>query len=170
MLVDILDNTKSIDHDAVKEKIGERSRAIIPVHLFGNPVEFDSIRDVAGDLPIIEDACQAHGAKYREKTVGSLGKIAAFSFYPGKNLGAFGDGGAIVTSDKDLFEKTKILRDHGSPSKYQHATIATLLGLKNRSILPFSSMMKSDLVDDANIVTHSKTIFKDSTAGGCFGS
>ena len=104
---------------------GRRIRAIIPVHLYGMMADMGPIMDSAREygLAVIEDASQAHGASYNGKTAGSIGHAGCFSFYPGKNLGAYGEAGAVVTNDWDLAEKIRILRDHGQPSKYIHSTI-----------------------------------------------
>lgn len=106
----------------IEEAITPRTRAIIPVHLYGTPADMDAIKDIAQrhHLRIIEDAAQAHGARYRGHRAGSLGDAAGFSFYPGKNLGALGDGGAITTSDDELAEQLRKLRNYGSSIKYQH--------------------------------------------------
>jgi dTDP-4-amino-4,6-dideoxygalactose transaminase len=95
------------------------------VHLYGHPAEMDAVRQVAQkhNLKVIEDACQAHGAEYRGQRVGAMGDMSAFSFYPGKNLGAYGDGGAAVTDNRELAEKVRLLRNHGSPKKYYHEII-----------------------------------------------
>jgi len=97
-------------------------KAVIPVHLFGQPADMDPILEIAKryDLQVIEDACQAHGAKYKGKNAGTIGNAGCFSFYPGKNLGAYGEAGAIVTNDDALAEKVRMLRDHGQAKKYYH--------------------------------------------------
>jgi dTDP-4-amino-4,6-dideoxygalactose transaminase len=112
----------NIDPKKIKEKITENTKAIMPVHLYGNPVDMDEILEIAKEynLKVIEDACQAHGAKYKGKRTGSLGNAAAFSFYPAKNLGAFGDAGGIVSNDEALIEKIKKLRNYGQSEKYYH--------------------------------------------------
>jgi dTDP-4-amino-4,6-dideoxygalactose transaminase len=99
-----------------------RPRAVIPVHLYGQPADLDPIMEIAGkyQLKIIEDAAQAHGALYKGQPIGSFGDAACFSFYPGKNLGAYGDGGAIVTNDDDIAVKARIFANHGSLEKYNH--------------------------------------------------
>jgi dTDP-4-amino-4,6-dideoxygalactose transaminase len=99
-----------------------RLRAIIPVHLYGQPADMDPILDIARQygLAVIEDACQAHGASYKNRKVGSLGVAGCFSFYPGKNLGAFGEAGAVVTRDEDMAQKMRMIRDHGQARKYFH--------------------------------------------------
>lgn len=114
--------TYTIEMDKVEEKITERTKAIIAVHLYGRPVNMKDLRLLADKygIKLIEDAAQAHGARYMERVVGSLGDAAAFSFYPGKNLGALGDGGAIVTDDDVLAAKLRALRNYGSNEKYNH--------------------------------------------------
>lgn len=113
----------NMDPSTIARAITKRTKAIIPVHLYGQPADMEPIRTIASQygLRIIEDAAQAHGALYRGVKVGSLGDAAAFSFYPGKNLGAFGDGGAITTNDPALASKLRLLRNYGSAVKYQHA-------------------------------------------------
>ena len=102
--------------------VTEKTKAIIPVHLYGQTSNMDEIMAVAKkyNLIVIEDAAQAHGAEYKNKKIGSLGNTACFSFYPGKNLGAFGDGGAIVTNDEEIFCEIKMLSNYGSSEKYVH--------------------------------------------------
>jgi dTDP-4-amino-4,6-dideoxygalactose transaminase len=97
----------------------------MPVHLYGQPAEMDAIRDIAKrhNLRVIEDAAQAHGARYRGKRAGSLGDMACFSFYPGKNLGAYGDAGILVTDDPELADAARLLRDHGRHTKYEHLVV-----------------------------------------------
>jgi dTDP-4-amino-4,6-dideoxygalactose transaminase len=101
---------------------GPRIRAVVPVHLYGQCADMDAIAEVAGryDLAVIEDAAQAHGAMYKGRAAGSLGTAAAFSFYPGKNLGACGEGGAITTDDEQIGRTARLLRDHGQAQKYRH--------------------------------------------------
>lgn len=120
--VDVDPTTCNIDPSAVEAAITPKTKAIIAVHLYGCPADIDSLRAIAGrrGLKLIEDAAQAHGARYKEKRVGSLGDAAAFSFYPGKNLGAFGDGGAVTTNDSELAEKVRMLGNYGSRRKYEH--------------------------------------------------
>ncbi len=125
ILVDADPKTFNIDLNKIEEKITPKTKAIIPVHLFGRPVEMDKLMAIADKygLKVIEDCCQAHGATYHGKKVGSFGVVGCFSFYPGKNLGAYGDGGAITTSDEALYNKFKMLRNYGSPKKYYHDII-----------------------------------------------
>ena len=114
--------TFNLDPALVEEAITERTRAVIPVHLYGQPAEMDAIREVAAGygLRVIEDAAQAQGARYRGRPAGSLADAAGFSFYPGKNLGALGDAGAVTTDDARLAEELRRLRNYGSPVKYRH--------------------------------------------------
>ena len=122
VFVDIEDRSYTMDAEKIEAAITERTRAIIPVHLFGQPADMDRIIEIAKkyNLIVIEDACQAHGAEYRGKRVGSLGDTACFSFYPGKNLGAYGDAGMVVTDNEALAEKMRLLRNHGYEKKYYH--------------------------------------------------
>ncbi|HUU45437.1 MAG TPA: DegT/DnrJ/EryC1/StrS family aminotransferase [Acidobacteriota bacterium] len=122
VLVDPEPATYNIDPKLIGDAITPRTKAILPVHLYGRPAPMDAINAVAktAGLPVIEDACQAHGAKYKGRRAGQLGRAACFSFYPGKNLGAYGEGGAVVTDDDDLAAHVRMLRDHGSRQKYHH--------------------------------------------------
>jgi dTDP-4-amino-4,6-dideoxygalactose transaminase len=99
-----------------------RPKAVLPVHIYGQPADMDAILAIAGkhNLVVIEDACQAHGALYKGKRAGSMGLAGAFSFYPGKNLGAYGEGGAVVTQSEDMANKIRMIRDHGQAKKYYH--------------------------------------------------
>ena len=122
VFVDINTENYTIDIEQIEEKITARTRAIIPVHLYGHSADMESILELAReyDLKIIEDAAQAHGALYKGKRVGSFGIASTFSFYPGKNLGAYGDGGAVVTNDVKVADNVRKLADHGCLSKYEH--------------------------------------------------
>src|SRR6202047_4282347 len=122
VLADVDEDTYTIDVAAIEKAITPRTKAIIPVHLYGHPADMDPIMNLAQrhGLLVIEDACQAHGARCKSKRAGSLGHAAAFSFYPGKNLGAYGDGGAVVTSDDAMAKRLGMLRNYGQKEKYQH--------------------------------------------------
>ncbi len=122
VLVDIHPETYTIDVDKIEATITERTKAILPVHLFGQPADIDLILEIADKhrIAVIEDACQAHGAKYKGKTVGSFGDAAAFSFYPGKNLGAYGDAGMVVTNSEKIDYQLRLLRDYGQAEKFHH--------------------------------------------------
>jgi dTDP-4-amino-4,6-dideoxygalactose transaminase len=122
VFVDVDPCSYNMDPTLVEQAITPRTRAILPVHLFGQSAEMDALHSVAQrhNLLVIEDACQAHGAEYRGRKAGSMGVAGCFSFYPGKNLGALGEGGAVVTNDREVARKVRMLRDHGSAVKYQH--------------------------------------------------
>ena len=122
VFVDINPATYNIDVTKIEEKVTPRTKAIIPVHLYGQPADMDPILAIAKkyNLKVIEDAAQAHGAEYKGRRIGSIGDVACFSFYPGKNLGAYGDGGAIVTNDDELDEKVRMIANHGRLDKYDH--------------------------------------------------
>jgi dTDP-4-amino-4,6-dideoxygalactose transaminase len=115
-------DTYNIDPARIEAAITSKTKAIIAVHLYGQPADMDPINLIANKygIKVIEDAAQAHGARYKNRRVGSLGDAAGFSFYPGKNLGAFGDGGAITTNDRQLADKIRLLRNYGSRIKYQN--------------------------------------------------
>ena len=125
VFVDIEEQTYAMDPARLEKAITPRTRAIIPVHLFGQPADMDPILEIARryNLPVIEDACQAHGSEYKGHKAGTLGIAGCFSFYPGKNLGAWGEAGAVITNDAALNHKIQILRDHGQARKYYHAMI-----------------------------------------------
>jgi dTDP-4-amino-4,6-dideoxygalactose transaminase len=125
LFVDIDPARRTICPTKLEAAITPRTRAIIPVHLYGMPAEMDRIKAIADrhGLPIIEDAAQAHGARYRGKRVGQFGQIACFSFYPSKNLGAYGEGGALVTTDASIAQRARSLRDHAQSQKYLHDEI-----------------------------------------------
>lgn len=122
VFVDVDDRTHQIDPARVRAALGPRTRAVIAVHLFGRTAPLTELLDItsAHGLHLIEDACQAHGARYQGKPVGGFGVAAAFSFYPGKNLGAFGDAGAVTTRDATLAQRVRELRDHGQARKHDH--------------------------------------------------
>lgn len=124
VMVDV-DSTHTIDVTKIEEKITDKTRAIIPVHLYGQPCDMFTINEIANEynLIVIEDAAQAHGAMYCGRSVGGLGDSAAFSFYPGKNLGAFGDAGCITTNDSIIADRVRMLRNYGSTEKYKHECV-----------------------------------------------
>ena len=125
VFVDIDPLTRTLDPAQLDAAITPRTRAILPVHLYGQPADMTAILQIAEqhNLPVVEDAAQAHGARHLGRRVGGLGRIGCFSFYPGKNLGAYGEGGALVTHDAALAEGARALRDHGQRRKYHHASI-----------------------------------------------
>jgi len=125
VFVDIDSVRRTLNPDNLEAAITSRTKAIIPVHLYGMPAEMDRIMEIAArrGVPVIEDAAQAHGARYRRRRVGQFGHIACFSFYPGKNLGAYGEGGALVTKDASIAQRARSLRDHAQSQKYLHDEI-----------------------------------------------
>jgi dTDP-4-amino-4,6-dideoxygalactose transaminase len=171
VFVDIDPRTYIIDPDRIEAAITPRTRAIMPVHLYGQPAEMDPILEIARrhNLRVIEDAAQAHGAEYRERRAGSMGDLACFSFYPSKNLGAYGDGGMITGSDPELIAAVRKLRDHGRVSKYEHdqlgwgyrldALQAAILNVKLRHLEEWNEARRvradryTDLFADVDVVT-----------------
>jgi dTDP-4-amino-4,6-dideoxygalactose transaminase len=125
VLVDVDATTGQMDVEQVEQAITSRTRALMPVHLHGLPAEMDGLVEIArrNGLVVIEDACQAHGARYRGRRAGSIGDAAAFSFYPSKNLGAAGDGGAVTTNDPEVAATIRMLRNYGQRAKYDHVAV-----------------------------------------------
>jgi dTDP-4-amino-4,6-dideoxygalactose transaminase len=115
-----------MDPAKLEAAITNRTKAILPVHLYGQPADMEPIMQIAEryDIAVVEDAAQAHGAYYQNRRVGQFGLMGCFSFYPGKNLGAYGEGGALVTNDDDLAARARALRDHGQSQRYYHDEIA----------------------------------------------
>ena len=120
--VDIDDATMNLDPKLIERAITKKAKAVMPVHLYGHPFDVDPILEICRKhkLPLVEDTAQAHGAKYKGKIVGTFGEISCFSFYPGKNLGACGEGGALVTNNAAFAARAKSLREHGSTVRYYH--------------------------------------------------
>ena len=155
VLVDIDPETCNMDPSQVEKKITRKTKAIIPVHLYGHPVDMDPIKELARihKLWVIEDSCQGHGAEYKGQRTGSLGDIGCFSFYFTKNLGGYGEGGIITTSNPDLARKCRMLRDHGQNAKYYHQTMglngrldeiqAAILKVKMRHLNDWTEMRRS---------------------------
>ena len=149
-LVDVDEETALLTADLVEQAITPRTRCVIPVHLYGRTVEMGPLLDlcVPRGIFLVEDACQAHGARYRGRPVGSLGDAGCFSFYPTKNLGAWGDGGALVTDNSDLAAQVRLLRSHGEGNRHHHAMPARTdrLDALQAAIL----RAKLEHLDDAN--------------------
>jgi dTDP-4-amino-4,6-dideoxygalactose transaminase len=126
VFVDVDPTTYNMDTAQLEAAITPRTKAILPVHLYGQPADMDEILAVARrhGLVVIEDACQSHGARYKGRRVGGLGDAGCFSFYPGKNLGAYGDGGMVVTNDAAIAERVRMLRNYGQSQKYHHVFMA----------------------------------------------
>src|SRR4030095_11148228 len=122
VFVDVEPVTLTMDPAQIERAITPRTKAIVPVHLYGQPADMDPILDMADrhGLAVIEDACQSHGAEYNGRRCGSMGMLGCFSFYPAKNLGAYGEGGAIVTADPALAAKIRLLRSWGEETRYEH--------------------------------------------------
>ncbi|HNV24503.1 MAG TPA: DegT/DnrJ/EryC1/StrS family aminotransferase, partial [Candidatus Omnitrophota bacterium] len=125
VFVDVEDKTYNMDPRELEKVITSKTKVIIPVHLYGQSGNMDEILKIARkhNIIVMEDAAQAHGATYKQKKIGSLGKVSCFSFYPTKGLGAFGDGGMIVTSDASVNERARMLRDYGRVGRYEHKII-----------------------------------------------
>ena len=125
VFVDCEPNFYNIDTARIEEKITFRTKAIIPVHLYGLPAEMDAVMEIAKrhGLKVLEDCAQSHGADYKGQRTGTFGDIATFSFYPGKNLGAYGDAGAIVSNNSELAERCRLIANHGQPAKYKHTVV-----------------------------------------------
>jgi perosamine synthetase len=147
VFVDIDINTYNIDPTKIQDKITSKTRAIMPVHLYGHMANMDPIMDLAEDhdLIIIEDACQAHGGEYKNKKAGSIGHISSFSFYPSKNMTVGGDGGIITTDNEEIALRIRALRNHGRKEKYLHDSlgynfrfneIQAAIGLRQLELLP----------------------------------
>lgn len=122
VFADVDSQSYTLDPDDVARRIGPRTAAIVAVHLYGHPSDMDGLLTIArgNNLRLIEDCAQSHGAEYRDRRVGAIGDIGTFSFYPGKNLGAYGDGGAIVTNDEELAVRCRMIANHGRIDKYNH--------------------------------------------------
>ncbi|HZQ45849.1 MAG TPA: DegT/DnrJ/EryC1/StrS family aminotransferase, partial [Verrucomicrobiae bacterium] len=120
--VDVDDATFNLDPKQIEKAITPRTKVVMPVHLYGHPFDVDPIIEICRKhkLALVEDACQSHGAKYKGKTVGTFGALSGYSFYPGKNLGACGEGGALVTNEDAFAARAKSLREHGSSQRYYH--------------------------------------------------
>jgi dTDP-4-amino-4,6-dideoxygalactose transaminase len=169
VFADVKNDSLNIDPQKIEEKISSKTKAIIPVHLYGQPAEMDEINEIAQkhDLKVIEDACQAHGSIYKNKKAGSLGDIACFSFYPAKNLGAFGEGGIIVSNNEELIEQVELLRAHGEKPKNFHSVVgfnyrlssiqAAILNIKLKYLDEWNNSRRKaakqyiDLLQDLNV-------------------
>jgi len=154
VFVDVDQDTFTMDPRELEKSLTERTKAIIPVHLFGQPADMDPILEFAraNGLFVVEDAAQAHDAEYKGRKAGTMGDAGCFSFYPGKNLGAFGEAGAVVTNDPELGKQIQMLRDHGQSQKYYHALMgwncrmdgiqAAVLSIKLRHLCAANSLRR----------------------------
>ena len=168
------DKFYNIDVNKIEKAITKKTKAILPVHLFGQPCNMKVIKEIAEkhNLKIIEDACQSHGAEFEGKKVGTFGDVGCFSFYPGKNLGAYGDGGAIVTNNPEIDEKIEMLRNYGQKVKYHHlikgynnrldGIQAAILKVKLKHLDKWNkkrrgnALLYNELLEDCNVVTPSE--------------
>ena len=173
VFIDIEEESYNIDPDKIEAAITSKTRAIIPVHLYGQAADMDAINEIAEakDIPVIEDACQAVGATYKGKKVCGLSDMGCLSFFPSKNLGAYGDGGMILTSDEGLLEQCRWIRDHGSDKRYHHKILgvnsrldamqAAILRVKLRHLSDWNdargdrAALYTELLKDADVVTPS---------------
>lgn len=178
IFVDIDKETYNIDVNLIESAMTKRTKAILPVHLYGHPCDMGAISEIAKryNLFVIEDACQAHGAEFNRKKVGSIGDVAAFSFYPTKNLGAYGDGGMVVTNDSEISERVKLLRFYGQKKRYVHDSKgfnsrldelqAAILRVKLRKLNKWNNLRRknarlySGLLEDAVVVPVEKKYAK----------
>lgn len=169
--VDNYPKTYNIDVEKIEPKISSKTKAIVPVHLFGQPADMNPILELARkyNLKVIEDAAQAHGADYKGRRTGSIGDVGCFSFYPGKNLGAYGDGGAVVTNNEELAVKARMFSNHGRSQKYDHEVEginsrldglqAAILGVKLKHLEKWSESRRrnaylyNEYLKDANVIT-----------------
>jgi len=164
--------------NSAERMITSRTRAIIPVHLYGRAMDLRKVAEFAAAyrLRIIEDAAQAHGSAYNGAKVGASGRLTCFSFYPGKNLGAYGDAGAVTTNDCDEARKLRLLRDHGSPAKYQHSVIGTnarldslqaaVLSIKLRNLDQWNQLRRKHATQMASALADSSVMPPEVPAGG----
>jgi len=163
--VDIEDCTYTMDPNQLEAAITPKTKAIIPVHLFGQCADMEPILEIAGrrGIPVVEDACQAHGALYKKRKAGSMGVAGCFSFYPGKNLGALGEAGGIVTADEKLAEKIRVLRDHGQQRKYYHSEIGWNARMDGIQAAVLSIKLKH--LDVGNVKRHAHAQLYDQILG-----
>jgi len=173
VFADVDPRTYNIDAASISERITPKTKAVIAVHLYGQPADMDPILALAArhGLKVIEDAAQAHGAEYKGRTIGSIGDCACFSFYPGKNLGAYGDAGAIVTNDDSLARKARMFANHGRIDKYDHelegvnsrldALQAAILGVKLKHLPRWTEARRKNaysynryLADSGHVTPH----------------
>jgi len=144
VFVDSHDHTTLIDANEVAKAITPKTKAVIIVDLYGQPADYDAVKSAVGDrnIEIIQDAAQSHLARYKNKVTGSYARVTSFSFYPGKNLGAYGDAGAVVTNDKELYTKIKMMSDHGRITKYEHQISGTNARMDNLQAAILNVKMK----------------------------
>jgi dTDP-4-amino-4,6-dideoxygalactose transaminase len=164
--VDVDEETYTMDPSLLEKALTPRTKAIIPVHLFGQCADMDPILEIAGrhGIPVVEDACQAHGALYKGRKAGSMGVTGCFSFYPGKNLGALGEAGGITTNDKQLAAAMQVLRDHGQHKRYYHSKVgwnARMDGIQGAVL-----SVKLKQLEVANVRRHAHALLYEQLLGG----
>jgi dTDP-4-amino-4,6-dideoxygalactose transaminase len=176
VFVDVEEVTNNMNPRLLEAAITKKTKAIIPVHLFGQPADMDPILAIARErgLYVIEDACQAHGAQYKGRKAGSMGDTGCFSFYPGKNLGAYGEAGAVVTNDDAIAEKMRMFRDHGQAKKYYHAMIGwnarmdgiqgAVLGVKLKYLTDWNESRRRHAREYTRLLSSVEDIIKPSEA------
>jgi dTDP-3-amino-3,4,6-trideoxy-alpha-D-glucose transaminase len=168
-LVDVDPRTHLLTAEIVELNLNSRTRCVIPVHLYGRTVDMDPILELAHErgLKVVEDACQAHGATYRGRRVGSIGDAGCFSFYPTKNLGAWGDGGAVVTNDEVLAERVRLLRSHGERPRHRHRMCGGTSRL--HAVQAAVLRVKLDRLEDANAQRRRLGSILTAALSGCAG-
>ncbi|WP_424961686.1 DegT/DnrJ/EryC1/StrS family aminotransferase [Ekhidna sp.] len=175
VFVDVLENERTVNPDLIEQKITDKTKAIIPVHLYGLPARMDQIMEIAKEhnLKIVEDCAQAHGAEINGRRVGTIGDVATFSFYPGKNLGAYGDAGGIVTNDEKVARTCRMLSNHGQLKKHDHQIIGrnsrldTLQAAILKAKLPYLEKWSKSRIQVANWYDEKlKGVGKPITPGG----
>jgi dTDP-4-amino-4,6-dideoxygalactose transaminase len=178
VFADICPDTFNIDPDLLAERITSKTRAIIPVHLFGHPADMDPIMALAAkyNLKVIEDCAQAFGARYKNRAVGTIGDCGCFSFFPSKNLGCYGDGGMVITGSEEIARQVKILRNHGSSERYYHQEVgynsrldeiqAAILRVKLKHIDEFNRARQGNAAAYCAAIT-GENIILPSAAPGC---
>jgi dTDP-4-amino-4,6-dideoxygalactose transaminase len=169
VFVDVDSRTYNMDPALIEAAITPKTKAILPVHLYGQPADIDEISRIARghQLLLIEDACQAHGARFDDTRVGSWGDAACFSFYPGKNLGAYGDGGMIVTNDQQIADALRVLRNCGQRKKYEHVVVGFNHRLDNLQAAVLR--VKLPHLDDWNAARREAAQAYDQLLGGADG-
>ena len=166
VFVDVDERTYTMDPEQLEAAITLRTQAIIPVHLFGQMADMDPILAIARGhgSPVVEDACHAHGAEYKGRKAGSMGVAGCFSFYPGKNLGAFGEAGAVTTDEPELRSKVQVLRDHGQATKHHHSTIGWNARMDGIQAAVLS--LKLRRLAETNVARRAHALFYDELLAG----
>jgi dTDP-4-amino-4,6-dideoxygalactose transaminase len=178
VFVDICSDTFNIDCNQIADKITSKTKAIIPVHLFGHPADMTPIMEIARkhSLKVIEDCAQAFGAKYNDKKVGTIGDVGCFSFFPSKNLAGYGDGGMVITKSEEIARQVKMLRNHGSSKRYYHHEVgynsrldeiqAAIIRVKLKKIDQFNASRRKNAAAYCAVINN-KDIILPTVASGC---